>query len=76
MTREQFEAIMDAERWSPAKRAGWGSYTPSISPEEFKAELSRPDGMVRVTMDKVQNTDLRSWIADMKASFSLLRTES
>jgi hypothetical protein len=71
MTRQEFEVLMERTNWSPARRAMWKYYTPECSPAEFEAEVSRPDGLVRVTMERVQNTPLRAWIADMKSAFSL-----
>lgn len=51
MTRPEFEAFMEAEGWSKAKRDCWQRYIPTTGdPEVLRNELRRPDGIIQVTL--------------------------
>jgi len=48
VTRDEFEALMDADAWSPQQRARWCDYTPVVDGATLRREMSRPDGMIEV----------------------------
>lgn len=48
MTREEFEAFMKGEQWTPEQKARFERFTPMSDAETFKREMARPDGIIEV----------------------------
>lgn len=52
MTRAEFEALMDAEGWTPLQRSLWAGFTPLGTADEFRRERLKPDGLINVAQVK------------------------
>ena len=59
MTRTQFEALMDADGWSPTQRAQWSSMTPLSDADAFHREMARPDGVIWVSLSVRESVIIR-----------------
>jgi hypothetical protein len=46
VTRDEFEALMTQDGWTPDQRQKFNNFTPIADAKTFRAEMSRPDGVV------------------------------
>lgn len=53
MTRDEFEAFMEGEQWTPEQIARFSRMTPVGSAASVRSEMARVDGIIEVNRIKI-----------------------
>ena len=61
MTREEFEAFMEGEQWTPSQRAMFRNFTPVCAAPIVRNEMKRIDGIIEVVRVKTPSRFLCIW---------------